>query len=50
MQMSLVACMLIQGGGLEIESGITIKSAKGKIAATGCSSEIITDGYTYPSN
>ena len=44
-------CMYVDSRGrLEIDSGITIKAAEGKIAATGCSSEIITDGYTYPSN
>lgn len=36
-------------GKLNVESGITVKAAEGKIAATGCSSEIITEGYTYPS-
>lgn len=44
-------CIFVDSrGGLEIESGITIKAAQGMKAATGCSSETITDGYTYPSN
>lgn len=44
-------CIFVDSrGGLEIESGITIKAAQGMKAATGCSSEIITEGYTYPSN
>ena len=32
------------------ESGIIIKAAEGKKAATGWSSEIITEGYSYHSN
>lgn len=44
-------CIFVDSrGGLEIKSGITIKAAQGGEAATGCSSETITDGYTYPSN
>lgn len=44
-------CIFVDSrGGLEIESGITIKAAQEMKAATGCSSELITGGYTYPSN
>lgn len=37
-------------GSFNVESGIMIKAAEGKKAATGWSSEIITEGYSYHSN
>ena len=44
-------CIAVDSNGsFNVESGIIIKAAEGKKAATGWSSEIITEGYSYHSN